>query len=174
VNPPGIALDARGDSLRELDTRARLAQLARAGRTIELCIQLGGASPDVVTPAGDSLLMLAAYHGHASTVHALLALGADPGLRNARGLSPLAGAAFKGAIEVLDALVAWGVDVNESGPDGRTPLMWAAAFGRVAAVASLLGHGADPDRVDHSGFTALAHARTMQAHTVVTLLTRAA
>ena len=147
------------------DDREQLAQLARSGRTIDLCTLLGDGSPDVVNAQGDR---------HASTVNALLALGADPGLRNARGLSPLAGAAFKGALEVLDALVEWGADVNEPGPDGRTPLMWAAAFGRTVAVEYLLAHGADPERVDHSGLTALAHARAMQAHAVVPLLIQAA
>lgn len=156
-------------------TREHLAQLARSGKTLALCAALGEASPDVMSARGDSLLMLAAYHGHASTVHALLALGANPHLRSTSGLSPMAGAAFKGEVEVLDALLFEGdVDVDEAGPDGRTPLMWAAAFGRTAAVAYLLAHGADPARLDHAGLTALAHARNMGADAVLPLLARAA
>lgn len=159
----------------DLETRERLAQLARSGRTLELCAALGDASPDVLSARGDSLLMLAAYHGHATTVHALLALGANPNLRSTSGLSPLAGAAFKGSLSVLDAfLLDAGVDIDEAGPDGRTPLMWAAAFGRTAAVEYLLARGADPTRMDRAGLTALAHARNMGADTVVPLLVSAA
>lgn len=45
---------------------------------------------------GDSLLMLAAYHGHAEAVTALVGRGADPDRANDRGQTPLAGAVFKG------------------------------------------------------------------------------
>ena len=54
--------------------------------------------------------MLAAYHGHAATVAALLARGADPDRPNDRGQTPLAGAVFKGEQEVIDALLAGGAD----------------------------------------------------------------
>lgn len=147
-----------------------LAELARTGRTDELVATLGSASADVVDIRDDSLLLLAAYHGHPQTVEALLALGADLTFRNARGLSPLDGAAFKGATSVIEALLAGGADVNESGPDGKTPLMWAAAFGRSEAVELLLARGADMGRADRSGSTAADHARAMGAYDVLPLL----
>lgn len=50
---------------------------------------------------GNTLLMLAAYHGHAETANALLALGADPDRTNDRGQSPLAGSIFKGEDAVV-------------------------------------------------------------------------
>jgi ankyrin repeat protein len=120
-----------------------LAQLARAGRTPELLQALGDESADKVDGKGDSLLMLAAYHGHADTVRALLAAGADPGRRNARGLSPLDGAAFKGDLAVMQLLLQAGADPSSEGPDGKTPLVWARAFGRLEAVRVLEGlvHG---------------------------------
>ncbi len=48
--------------------------------------------------------MLAAYHGHASTVRLLLRHGADPNVVNDRGQSPIAGAVFKGYDEVVEIL----------------------------------------------------------------------
>lgn len=59
---------------------------------------------------GDSLVMLAAYHGHADTVRALLARGADPNRPNDREQTPLAGAVFKGETDVVSALLHGGAD----------------------------------------------------------------
>ena len=52
-----------------------------------------GAPVDLRDSAGNSPLMLAAYHGHAALVRELAARGADADLANDRGQSPLAGAA---------------------------------------------------------------------------------
>ena len=71
--------------------------------------------------------MLAAYHGHADTVRALLARGADPDRANDRGQTPLAGAVFKGEIEVVRALVSGGADPAAGGPSA---LDTAGMFGR--------------------------------------------
>jgi len=154
----------------EVSVCEHLAELARTGRTDELLATLGTASADVVDVRDDSLLLLAAYHGHARTVGALLSLGADPTLRNARGLSPLDGAALKGATDVIVVLLDAGADVNDTGPDGKTPLMWAAAFGRVAAVELLLKRGADAARLDRAGSTAADHARAMGSYDSIPLL----
>ncbi|WP_031010114.1 ankyrin repeat domain-containing protein [Streptomyces sp. NRRL F-5727] len=112
--------------------RARVVEialdLAREGRTGELVEFVRHGLPvDVADPGANTLLMLAAYHGRADTVRALLALGADPDARNARDQSPLAGALFKGADEVVAVLRAAGAD-----PDAGTPTARAAAalFGR--------------------------------------------
>ncbi len=45
---------------------------------------------------GDTLLMLAAYHGHAEAVKVLLEFKADPLIANDKNQLPIAGAAFKG------------------------------------------------------------------------------
>jgi ankyrin repeat protein len=72
--------------------------------------------------AGDSLLMLAAYHGHAETVQLLLRHGAEADTANDRGQTPLAGAAFKGYPDVAKVLLVAGAD-----PDAGTPSARAAA-----------------------------------------------
>jgi ankyrin repeat protein len=74
---------------------------------------------------GNTLLMLAAYHGHAETVGALVALGADPDRTNDRGQSPLAGAIFKGEVGVVQVLLAAGADPDLGTPSARaTALMF--------------------------------------------------
>lgn len=147
----------------------RLAALARAGRRDELVAALGDGSPDCVDHKGDSLVMLAAYHGHADLTALLLDLGADPDLRNARGLSPLDGAAWKGDARIVTMLLDAGADADGNG-GARSPLMWAAAFGRRDVVHLLLRRGADPSRRDAGGLTALDHARVMGAEEVAALL----
>jgi uncharacterized protein len=90
---------------------AKLFDLARSGDTDALTGYLdAGASAGLRNDAGDTLLMLAAYHGHAGTVAALLAHGADPNRANDKGQTPLAGAVFKGSDEIVRALVGAGAD----------------------------------------------------------------
>ncbi|MFI5662648.1 ankyrin repeat domain-containing protein [Streptomyces sp. NPDC051684] len=102
--------------------------LARAGDTAELVEFVEHGLPVNVTDAQtNSLLMLAAYHGHADTVRALLRLGADPDLRNARDQSPVAGALFKGADDVAVALLEAGADLDTGTPTARAA---ASLFGR--------------------------------------------
>ncbi|MEU9833119.1 ankyrin repeat domain-containing protein [Streptosporangium sp. NPDC048047] len=89
----------------------RLFGLARAGETDLLRAYVEAGVPvDLTNDRGDTLLMLAAYHGHAATVRAPAELGADPGRPNDRGQTPLAGAVFKKESEVVRALLAAGAD----------------------------------------------------------------
>jgi ankyrin repeat protein len=101
----------------------KLFQAARDGDTALLAAYLDvGAPASMTNSAGDSLLMLAAYHGHAETVQLLLRHGADADTANDRGQTPLAGAAFKGYPDVAKVLLAAGAD-----PDAGTPSARAAA-----------------------------------------------
>ena len=86
-----------------------------------------GVPVDLTDASGNTLLMLAAYHGHASVVQVLLDRGADADRVNDRGQTPLAGAVFKGEDEVVSTLLAAGAD-----PDAGTPTARATAemFGR--------------------------------------------
>lgn len=95
----------------------RLFEMARAGRTGPLCAYVDAGVPaDLCNDKGDSLLMLAAYHGHAETVGALVERGAHPGRANDRGQTPLAGAVFKKEPEVVRVLLAAGADPHEGTP----------------------------------------------------------
>ena len=97
--------------------------LARAGDTERLAAYIEHGVPVNLTDAtGNTLLMLAAHHGHSETVSLLLALGADPDRTNDRGQSPLAGAISKGEDDVVEALL-----VAEADPDVGTPSARATA-----------------------------------------------
>ncbi|KAF1985329.1 ankyrin domain protein [Aulographum hederae CBS 113979] len=69
-----------------------------------------GIPPNLTNGSGDTLLMLASYHGHIDIVRMLLEQGADPNVLNDRGQSPIAGAVFKGYDEVVMALWKGGAD----------------------------------------------------------------
>jgi ankyrin repeat protein len=100
-----------------------LFDAARAGDNTLLERYLSAGAPATMTnAAGDSLLMLAAYHGHAGTVRLILAHGGEANTANDRGQTPLAGAVFKGYTDVAQVLVEAGAD-----PDAGTPSARAAA-----------------------------------------------
>ena len=63
----------------------RVFDLARAGDTEELVSYVDRRAPvNLTDEKGDTLLLLAAHHGHAGTVAALLARGADHARVNGR------------------------------------------------------------------------------------------
>ncbi|EPL04205.1 ankyrin repeat domain-containing protein [Pseudomonas sp. TH05] len=121
---------------------------------------------------GDTLLMLASYHGHLDAVQVLLKHKADPEIRNDNGQSPIAGAAFKGDLAVVKALVEGGAEVEGSSFDGRTALMMAAMFNRTEIVDYLISQGADPKGRDANGVSALEAAKTMGAKDTIAQLER--
>ena len=93
-----------------------------------------GAPVDLRDSAGNSPLMLAAYHGHAALVRELAGRGADVDLANDRGQSPLAGAAFKGFTEVATALLEAGADPHLGTPSALETALY---FERAEIVALL-------------------------------------
>ncbi|MFC8227792.1 ankyrin repeat domain-containing protein [Streptomyces sp. NPDC057287] len=94
-----------------VELATKVFDLARRGESGTLAAYVDAGVPaNLTNDRGDSLLMLAAYHGHAPAVTALADRGADPDRANDRGQTPLAGAVFKGEREVIDALLAAGAD----------------------------------------------------------------
>ena len=95
----------------------RLLDLARSGGTDALAAYVdAGVTVNLTDPAGNTLVMLAAYHGHPLTVAALVERGADVDRANDRGQTPLAGAVFKAEAEVVRVLVAAGADASAGSP----------------------------------------------------------
>ena len=112
-----------------------LFDAAREGNSALLGSYLAAGAPaTLTTSSGDSLLMLAAYHGHAGTVRLILDHGGDANAPNDRGQTPLAGAVFKGYTDVARELLEAGAD-----PDAGTPTARAAAqmFARTEILALL-------------------------------------
>lgn len=126
--PAGPVGPADEDEERALEMAQRVFDHARQGRSRELGGYLDAGVPVNSTDVeGNTLLMLAAYHGHPATVRALLDRGADPDRVNARGQTPLAGAVFKGERDVVAALVAADADPYLGDPNA---LDSARFFGR--------------------------------------------
>ncbi len=142
----------------EVFDRARQGDAEMLGRLLE-----NGLPANLRNHKGDTLLMLASYHGHLQAVRVLLGYGADPAIANDNGQLPLAGAAFKGNLEMVRLLLEQGVEPDAAAADGRTALMMAAMFNRTAIVDYLLEQGADPRRRDARGIDALGAAQAMGA-----------
>lgn len=106
----------------------RVMDMARAGDAETLGAYVDGGVPADMTDAeGNTLLMLAAYHGQLDAVRVLLERGADPNRLNDKHQSPLAGVVFKGEDEVVRVLLAAGADPDLGQPSARAT---AEMFGR--------------------------------------------
>ena len=118
-----------------LDLAVRIFGLARAGETEELAAYVDAGVPvNLTNEKGDTLLILAAYHGHPDTVAALLERGADHSRANDRGQTPLAAAVFKQSAATVRALVAAGADPDAGQPSARAT----AQFFELTEMAALL------------------------------------
>lgn len=104
------------------------ADFARDGDADRLAAYVEGGVPvDLTDASGNTLLMLAAYHGQPLVVKALLEHGADVNRLNDRGQSPLAGAVFKGEDTIVWMLLEAGADVDSGSPSAAQT---AELFGR--------------------------------------------
>ena len=96
----------------------------------------GGLAADAQDAKGNTLLMLASYHGKAEAVAMLLKARATVDLRNAKGQTPLGGVAFKGYVDIATLLLDAGADpVADQG--GSTPADFATLAGRTEILALL-------------------------------------
>lgn len=147
-----------------LEFAQKVFHLVRLGDTDILGPLLDqGVPPNLCNQKGDSLLMLASYHGHFGTARLLLEHGADPEIRNDMGQTPIAGAAYKGDLAIVKLLLERGANVEGAAPDGKTALMLAAMFNRTEVVELLLANGANFSARDSKGMSALDAARAMGA-----------
>lgn len=154
-----------------LEWLRQVFQYARSGDAAHLEPLLAqGLPPNLRNERGDTLLMLAAYHGHLDAVRVLLEHGADPEIMNDASQSPLHGAAFKGDLAITTLLLERGAKPDNAGPSGRTALMFAAMFNRTEILQLLMDRGADPAARDAGGVSALDAARRMGADDTAAML----
>ena len=112
--------------------------MAREGRTDELADVIERGVPVNLTGgAGDSLLILAAYHDHPATVRMLLDRGADPDRVNDRGQTALGAAVFRRSAESVAALLDHGADPRA----GTRSALDVAQFFRLDEMTALLQRG---------------------------------
>ncbi|KAI0086034.1 ankyrin repeat-containing domain protein [Irpex rosettiformis] len=88
----------------------RMFNAARNGDDVLLHAVDAGLPVNLTNDEGNSLLMLAAYNGHADLASGLVERGADVNRVNDRGQSPLAGVVFKGYDEIAAVLAKSGAD----------------------------------------------------------------
>ncbi|MBZ4330296.1 ankyrin repeat domain-containing protein [Corallococcus interemptor] len=163
-DPKNPAPPSNADDAAVLDFVRSAFAVVRTGDARKLAEMLDAGLPvGVRNERGDSLLMLASYHGHVEATRLLLERGSDPEQPNDAGQTPLAGAAFKGNEAIASVLLEAGANVDGAGPDGRTPLMFAAMFDKVEMMELLIQHGADHRIRDADRRTALDYARSMGA-----------
>jgi uncharacterized protein len=126
--------------------------LARNGDVVRLAEVLDAGVPvNLTNAAGDSLLILAAYHEQPDVVRLLLDRGADVERVNDRGQTALGAAVFRRSTENVRALLAAGAD-PDSGPRSARQI---AAFFELNEMTELLppppGPVASSNRkVDHA------------------------
>ena len=121
-----------------IELAGRVFDLARGGHTDELAEYVDAGVPvNLTNDKGDTLLILAAYHGHPGTVAALLERHADHARVNDRGQTALAAAVFRQSTDTVRHLLAAGADPDAGGPSARAT----AAFFDLPAMTDLLaGH----------------------------------
>jgi ankyrin repeat protein len=108
---------------------------ARSGDLSALVEVLDAGVPvNLTNGAGDTLLILGAYHVHGDVVRELLARGADHGRVNDRGQTALAAAVFRKDGEIVRALLDAGAD-PELGPRSAASI---ATFFELPDMLSLL------------------------------------
>jgi uncharacterized protein len=100
-----------------IELQHQMFDLARAGETARLLEYVDAGTPvGLADGDGNTLLMVAAHHGHAELVVGLAERGADVDALNERGRSALAGAVANGADEVVHALAEAGADPHKGSP----------------------------------------------------------
>jgi ankyrin repeat protein len=119
----------------EVDFLLEVVDLARTGQTRSLAEAIEAGVPvNLTNAAGDTLLILAAYHCHLDTVEMLLDHGADSARINDRGQTALAAATFRRHGPIVTVLLAAGAD-----PDaGERSARQIATFFSLADMVALL------------------------------------
>lgn len=111
---------------------------------------------EATSPAGETLLMMAALRGRLDMMKRLIARGAQV---NREGWTPLHYAASGTEVAPTELLLEAHAEIDAQAPNGNTPLMMAAGFGSVDAADLLALRGADVALRNKAGLNAVDYAR---------------
>ncbi len=127
-----------------------------AMRSLTILAALAALAGPAAADTRFSDLTLAAIHGEADKVRAILDWGGDPNHAGWLGLTPLAAAmrSCAATTETVYALLQGGADIEGRSGVGATPLMLAWQTGRPHLAEMLLALGADPEARNMYGDTA--------------------
>lgn len=144
---------------------ANLAIQRDSGRALEALVAAPGLDVNLLNPAGESALMLAAIKGQIEWCERLLQRGAKV---NQPGWTPLHYAASGPNPRVIELLLGRGALLDARSPNGSTPLMMAARYGSEESVRLLLERGANPTlrnerELDAADFARLAGREKLAA-----------
>ena len=119
----------------ELELLSGIFEMARNGDVAQVSALMDAGLPvNLTNSAGDTLLILAAYHDHAELVKCLIDRGADTERVNDRGQTALGAATFRQSAPCVSALLAAGAD-----PDaGRQSARAVATFFELPEMLALL------------------------------------
>lgn len=135
---------------------ANLAIQRDSGRAFETLLAAPALDVNLLNPAGESALMLAAIKGQLEWCERLLKRGAKV---NQPGWSPLHYAASGPNPRIVELLLGRGAALEARSPNGSTPLMMAARYGSEDAVRLLVERGADPTLRNERDLSAADFAR---------------
>jgi ankyrin repeat protein len=152
----------------------RLSDAAFQGNRKAVEAMLPNVDVNATDEGGRTMLMLASYGGHSTTVRLLCESKANPNLKDANRRTALMYAASGPNVHTVEILLAHGAEVNViDGEEGWTALMFAAAEGHADIVRMLLDHGADPGLIDIDGESAVTFAENNGHNDVAAILRRA-
>ena len=155
-NAPSHDVRPGPNSPEVIEFATRMYNAARSGSLATFQQALPAGLPaNMTNDKGDSLLMLAAYHGRYDVSKLLLEHGADPNVLNDKGQSPLAGVVFKKEEDIVELLLKWGANPDVGTPSAADALKifnmgadWGEKFER--ARERLKEHGEGGGSVDGS------------------------
>jgi len=141
------------DELLEQGAVASFSALSRAALRVDrrCCERLLEADAQQSSPAGWTVLHVAAQASSVSALKLMVELRADPDVADNEGRTPLHVAASKSdGKPCVEYLLTLGVNINRLSIKGLTPLQIAVSYNYSVIAQLLLDHGADPNLSDPS------------------------
>ena len=158
-------------SVRGEQGRTALHWVSADGALDIVRLLLGHATVDVRDESGDTPLILACRHGHASSARQLVVGGSDANARGRGGRCALHHACATGMTSTVQMLLEFNADYDAVDGDANSPLLLAAAAGSDDAIVLLVRAGCHVNAVGAGCMTALCHvADHCSVHTVRLLL----